>query len=103
MLGAQHGLDPDRLVRDVAAPGTPEHGADLGDRQLRRRDRVRRLGQQLQGISGIQILKGRKRSRKVVPQRVAQSLDVAGALPNHTNRTVVRLEVSCNRGEPRLF
>jgi hypothetical protein len=47
MLTAQHRLDPGGFLRDVAPPGAGERGTDLGDGQLRRRGRVRCLGQQL--------------------------------------------------------
>jgi hypothetical protein len=82
VLSAQHRLDPSGLLRDIAAAGPDEGGTDLGDRQLRRRGRVRCPGQQLQHISGIQILEGLQRGREVLPQRVAQPLGVTGPFPD---------------------
>jgi hypothetical protein len=54
------------------------------DRQPRRRGRLRCLGQQLQGIGGIQILKCLQRGWEVLAQRVAQPLGVAGAFGRST-------------------
>jgi hypothetical protein len=77
------------FLRDVAAPGAGERGADLGDRQPRRRSRVRCLGQQLQGIGGVQILKdsdapvvalaGRLRLRPPVPPGNTRATHAAAA------------------------
>jgi HTH-like domain len=76
--GAQHHLDPLRLLRDLAAAGTLEGRTDLRGRQPGRRRRVRGAGQQFQGIRGAGILEGPQRGGKAVPQRVPQPLGAPG-------------------------
>jgi hypothetical protein len=78
MLTAQHGLDLGGRLRDVTAAGAGERGTVLGDRQPRRRGRLRCLGQQLQSIGGIQILTRFQRDWEILAQRMTQRLGVAG-------------------------
>ena len=82
MPGPQGSLDRSGLAGDAAAAGALERGADLADGQLRRRGRVGGLGQQLQGVGGVQILERLQGGGEVPAQRVPQPLGVAGALPD---------------------
>jgi hypothetical protein len=82
VLSAQRGLDPPGLVRDVVSAGSLERGADLANGQPGRRRRVGCLGQQLQRIDGVQVVKRLQRAGKILPQRVPQPLAMAGALPD---------------------
>ena len=74
--GAQRGPDRCGFLADVAAAGALERSGDLRGGQLRRRGRVRGLGQQLQGVGGVQVLERRQRGGEEIPQCVTQPLDV---------------------------
>ena len=74
VLRAQHGLDARGFLRDVTAAGTLECRADLGDGQLRGRGGVRCLGQQFQGVGGVEVREGLQRGGEVLAQGVAQPL-----------------------------
>jgi hypothetical protein len=73
----------------VVAPGASERGRDLGDRQPRRRSRVRCRGQQLQDIGGIQVLKRL--------QRGAGSTRAARAAAAGCGGSVRKINVLCAR------
>src|SRR6266567_4507817 len=55
-----------------AASGALKRGTDLGGGQPCGRGRVRRPGQQLQGVGGVQVLERLQRGREEVPKLVAQ-------------------------------
>jgi hypothetical protein len=78
----QGSLDLSCLAGNTATAGTLERDADLADGQLRGGCRIRGLGQQLQGVGGIQVLKRLQRGREVVAQGVPQPLGMAGPLPD---------------------
>jgi hypothetical protein len=70
LRAAQRGDDRRGLVRDVAAAGTLERGANLCAGQPGGTGRVRCPGQQLQRVRGGQVLKGCQRGREILPQLV---------------------------------
>jgi hypothetical protein len=72
MLSTQRGLDGRCLVGDVPAAGVFQRGTDLWTRQPGGLGRGRGLGQQLQGVSSVQVLERDQRGGEIVPQRVPQ-------------------------------
>ncbi len=75
------GLDPIGLGLDVAAAGPVERRDDLSACQSRRRDRVRRLAEQLESIDGVEVVERLQCGRKILAQCMPQPLDMAGAFP----------------------
>lgn len=82
MLGTQRGLNHRGLLRDIFPVCPREHGTDLRQRQPGSLRRGRGLHQQLQRVSGVEVLERVQRGREVIPQRVPQPLSVASAFPD---------------------
>jgi hypothetical protein len=82
VLAAQRGQDRVGLAGDVAAAGALECSGHLRPGQPGGPGRIRGLGQQLQRIRRVEVLKGLQRSGEVLPQRSAQPLHLPGTLPD---------------------
>ena len=83
LRGAQRLADLGGAPLDVAlAAAAPERGADLGDAQPRRLARAGRAGQHAHGIAVGKLREGLQCTRKVLPERVAQPVDLADAVPD---------------------
>ena len=81
--GAQRLADRGGAPLDVAlAAAAPERGADLGDAQPRRLARAGRGGQHAHRIAVGEFREGLQCTRKVLPERVAQPVGLADAVPD---------------------
>jgi hypothetical protein len=66
----------------VAAAGPAQRGRDLGAGQPDRGRRVGGLGQQFEGVRGVEVVERIERGREVLAQRMPQPLGLAGAFPD---------------------
>jgi hypothetical protein len=82
LRAAQRGQDRVGPLRDLVAAGVPEDCRDLGGCQLLRAGGVGCLAQQLQGVSGVQVLERGHCGREVFQQLGPQPLRHRGPLPD---------------------